>query len=218
MSLAKDLNAICSQGQERMPPNALAAIQGSIEDLSRSGIVERSLKVGDQVSDFELPNAVGQMVGLYETLQGGSAVITFYRGGWCPFCSAELEAYQGAIDGIRALGATLFAISPQLPDQSLSMAEKQNLTFEVLSDIHNDVARQFGIVYHVQDELQAVYEDLGLDLPAFNGDDSFDLPVPATYVVDTSGMVRLSFVDPDYTRRLDPTDVLSVLQTLQKAA
>jgi len=97
------------------------------------------------------------------------------------------------------------------------MTEKQDLTFEVLSDIHNDVARQFGIVYHVQDELQAVYEDLGLDLPAFNGDDSFDLPVPATFVVDAGGVIRLAFVDPDYTRRLDPTDVLSVLRSLQKA-
>ncbi|MDP6041333.1 MAG: peroxiredoxin-like family protein [Candidatus Latescibacteria bacterium] len=217
MSLAKDLDTIRSQGQVGMPSDALAAIQDSVKDLSRSGIVARSLKVGDQVADFELPNAVGQTVGLYETLKEGPVVITFYRGGWCPFCSAELEAYQGVIDGIRALGATLFAVSPQLPDQSLSMTEKQDLTFEVLSDIHNDVARQFGIVYHVQDELQAVYEDLGLDLPAFNGDDSFDLPVPATFVVDAGGVIRLAFVDPDYTRRLDPTDVLSVLRSLQKA-
>ena len=99
----------------------------------------------------------------------------------------------------------------------MTTTQKENLTFEVLSDVHNDVAREFGIVYHVQDEMQALYADLGLDLPAFNGDNSFDLPVPATFVIDTGGTIRMAFVDPDYTHRLEPTEVLSVLRTLQSA-
>lgn len=215
MSLTAELDVLRDGATKRMPSEALNAIQESIEDLSRSGIDARSLKVGDVVSDFELPNAVGKMVQLKTLLDKGPVVVTFYRGGWCPFCSAELQAYEQVFEEIGKLGATVVAISPQTPDNSLTMTEKEELTFEVLSDVHNEVARTFGIVYHVQDELQSLYEDLGLDLPAFNGDSSFDLPVPATYVIDKVGMVRLAFVDPDYTRRLDPSDVLSVLRSLR---
>jgi len=218
MSLTTELDVLREGTTSKMPSEALGVIKHSIEDLSRAGIVARSLKVGDIVSDFELPNAVGKKVRLKTLLNDGPVVATFYRGGWCPFCSAELQAYENVFEEIKKLGATVMAISPQTPDNSLTTAEKQNLTFEVLSDVSNDVARQFGIVYHVQDELQALYADLGLDLPALNGDSSFDLPVPATYVIDQVGMVRLAFVDPDYTRRLDPSDVLSVLRSLRRSA
>jgi peroxiredoxin len=217
MSLTAELDVLREGAISRMPSEALGAIKHSIEDLSRSGIGARSLKVGDFVPDFELPNAVGKRVRLKTLLKDGPVVATFYRGGWCPFCSAELQAYENVFEEIKKLGATVVAISPQTPDNSLTTAEKQNLTFEVLSDVFNDVARQFGIVYHVQDELQALYEDLGLDLPALNGDSSFDLPVPATYVIDQVGMVRMAFVDPDYTRRLDPAEVLSVLRSLRRS-
>lgn len=215
MSLTVELDVLRNDATHKMPSKALGVINESIEDLSRSGIAARSLKVGDVVSDFELPNAVGKKVRLKTLLAQGPVVVTFYRGGWCPFCSAELQAYENVFAEIKNLGATVVAISPQTPDYSLTTAEKQNLTFEVLSDVSNDVARMFGIVYHVHDELQALYADLGLDLPVLNGDSSFDLPVPATYVVDQVGMVRLAFVDPDYTRRLDPSDVLSVLRSLR---
>ena len=218
MSLTTNLDVLRNNVAHKMPSQALGVIKESIEDLSRSGIEARSLKVGDIVSDFELPNAIGKMVRLKTLLAQGPVVVTFYRGGWCPFCSAELQAYENVFAEIKKLGATVVAISPQTPDNSLTTAEKQNLTFEVLSDVFNNVARKFGIVYHVHDELQALYEDLGLDLPALNGDSSFDLPVPATYVIDQAGMVRLAFVDPDYTRRLDPSDVLSVLRSLQRVA
>lgn len=193
----------------------LTVVARERENLSRSGILSRSLKVGDVAPTFSLPNAVGDLVDLEVLLEQGPVVITFYRGRWCPFCSEELQAYESILEGILKLGATVVAISPQTPDNSLTTVEKQNLTFEVLSDVHNVVAKKFGIVYHVQDEMQALYADLGLDIPAFNGDESFDLPVPATYVIDTQRTVRLAFVDPDYTRRVDPTAVLSVLQSLK---
>ncbi len=120
-------------------------------------------------------------------------------------------------EGIRALGATLVAISPEKLDQAHPTAEDQELEYVVLSDPHNAAARKFGIVYHVQDELQMLYEELGLNLPERNGDLSYELPVPATYVVDQQGMIRLAFVDSDYTRRQDPVEVLSVLRDLQAA-
>jgi peroxiredoxin len=218
MSLTAELDVLREGSGLQMPPKALMTFQDSIEDLSRSGIVARSLKVGDVAPDFLLPNAVGENVQFSNVLENGPVVLTFYRGGWCPFCSAELQAYENVLGGIQRLGATVVAISPQTPDNSMTTAEKENLTFDVLSDVQNEVARKFGIVYHVQDELQALYADLGLDLPAFNGDTSFDLPVPATFVIDADRMIHLAFVDPDYTRRLDPTEVLSVLRKLQMAA
>ncbi len=197
MSLARELDAIRTEGERLMPPETVATMHEAVQDLSRSGILDRSLKVGDRVPGFILPNAVGQDVRLYDLIENGPVVISFYRGEWCSFCTAELQAFQATLPAIRAVGATLVAISPQTPDHSLSTAEKQNLTFEVLSDVGNRIARQFGIVFHLADEMQALFTDLGLDLPEYTGDETFDLPVPATYVVDTEGIIRLAFVDPD---------------------
>lgn len=218
MSFTAKLDALRQASVSQMPDEAMHTMQGSIENLSRSGILDRSLKVGDRAPDFVLPNALEQDVHLRTLLKKGPVVVIFYRGRWCPFCSAELQAYESVLKGIEDLGATLVAISPQTPDQSLTTQEKQNLTFEVLSDVHNELAQKFGIVYHVQDEIQALYVALGLDLPEYNGDHSFDLPVPATYVIDQQGIIKLAFVDPDYTRRADPAEVLSVLQTLNTQA
>jgi len=121
---------------------------------------------------------------------------------------------QRALPEIEALGATLVTVSPQLPDNSLSMADKLDLTFEVLSDVGNRVAREFGLVYTLPAEMRSIYQDFGIDLPAANGDESFELPVPATYVIDRSWIIRLAFVDIDYTKRLDPEEILAALTKL----
>ena len=121
---------------------------------------------------------------------------------------------QRALPEIEALGATLVTVSPQLPDNSLSTAEKLDLTFEVLSDVGNRVAREFGLVFTLPAEMRSIYVDFGIDLPATNGDQSFELPVPATYLIDRSGIIRLAFVDIDYTKRLDPEEILAALTKL----
>jgi peroxiredoxin len=121
---------------------------------------------------------------------------------------------QRALPEIEALGAQLVTVSPQLPDNSLSTAEKLDLTFEVLSDVGNGVAREFGLVFTLPEEMRSIYQDFGIDLPGANGDESFELPMPATYVIDKSGIVRLAFVDIDYTRRLDPEDIIDALKKL----
>ena len=121
---------------------------------------------------------------------------------------------QRTLPEIEALGAQLVTVSPQLPDNSLSTAEKLDLTFEVLSDVGNRVAREFGLVFTLPEEMRSIYQDFGIDLPAANGDESFELPMPATYVIDKSGIVRLAFVDIDYTRRLDPDDIIESLKKL----
>ena len=121
---------------------------------------------------------------------------------------------QRALPEIEALGAKLVTVSPQLPDNSLSTAVKLELTFEVLSDVGNKVAREFGLVFTLPEEMQIIYRDFGIDLPAANGDESFELPMPATYVIDRSGIIRLAFVDIDYTKRLDPEDIIAALKNL----
>jgi len=121
---------------------------------------------------------------------------------------------QRALPEIEALGATLVTVSPQLSDNSLSTAEKLDLTFEVLSDEGNRVARDFGLVFTLPAEMRLIYQDFGIDLPAANGDESFELPVPATYVIDRRGIIRLAFVNIDYTKRLDPEEILAALKKL----
>jgi len=121
---------------------------------------------------------------------------------------------QRTLPELEALGAKLITVSPQLPDNSLSTAEKLDLTFEVLSDVGNRVARDFGLVFTLPAEMRSIYQDFGIDLPAANGDESFELPVPATYVIDRSGIIRLTFVDIDYTKRLDPAEILAALKKL----
>ena len=218
MSLTHELDDLRTQMRDETPPEALSTIDRATEDLSRSGILGRSLRVGDSAPDFALPNANGRTIRLGDLLARGPVVVSFYRGTWCPFCNLEMQALQRTLPAIASLGATLAAISPQTPDNSMSAAEKNCLTYEVLSDLGNTVARKFGIVFHLQDELRAIYDEFGLDLSEYNGDETFDLPVPATYVIDPTGTIRLAFVDPDYTRRLDPTEILATLRALKAAA
>ncbi|NOR55016.1 MAG: redoxin domain-containing protein, partial [Sulfurovum sp.] len=148
-------------------------------------------------------------------LKDGPLVINFYRGGWCPYCNLELQAFQDVLPQIKELGAQLVAISPNLPDKSLSSIEKHALSFQVLSDVQNKVSRQFGLVYTLDEKLQPLYKQMGIDLPEFNGDESYELPLPATYVVDSKGMIKLAFAPADYTKRLDPNKVIEVLKELR---
>jgi peroxiredoxin len=127
----------------------------------------------------------------------------------------ELRSLQLELPRIKELGATLITVSPQTPDNSLSTAEKLDLEFEVLSDAGNRVARQFGIVYQLPEDLRSVYAGFGIDLPAANGDETFELPLPATYVVDRARKIRMAFVDVDYTKRVDPEEVIAVLAEMR---
>lgn len=119
---------------------------------------------------------------------------------------------QLVLPEIKSLGASLVAISPQLPEKSMSTAKKNSLTFEVLSDVGNRVAREFGLVFTLPERLRPIYQNFGVDLPSSNGDDSFELPIPATYVIDVDGTILHAFVDTDYTKRLEPAEVVEALK------
>jgi peroxiredoxin len=182
--------------------------------LADTGIVQNSLKVGQKAPDFELPNVKGESVNLHSLLEQGPVVLNFYRGGWCPYCNLELNAYNKHLGDIENLGASLVAISPQTPDNSLSTAEKNDLKFEVLSDVGNQTANQFGLVFKVDSSLHEIYTKFGLVIPKFNGDDSWEIPLPGTYVIDKDGTVKYAFANADYTKRAEPDEVIAKLQEL----
>src|SRR6266404_8192805 len=153
-------------------------------ELAASGISQHALKAGDRVPDFRLPDARGDYVRLCDLLAKGPVVLSFYRGGWCPYCNLELRALQKVLPQITALGAQLVAISSQTPDESLSTAEKNELAFPVLSDVGSATAKAFGIAFDLAEELRPIYARFGHALPDKNGDESRVLPIPATYVID----------------------------------
>jgi peroxiredoxin len=152
-------------------------------------------------------------------LKRGPVVVAFYRGGWCPFCNLELRAFQRLLPDIEAAGASLVAISPEKLDDSLSTAEKNSLTFEVLSDVGQKVGRAFRLVYEFSDELKSAYKEFGLDIPAKNGAPSeWALPISATYIIDRDGVITYAYTDADYRDRADPIDILTVLKRTAAAA
>lgn len=212
MELRKQIEAFQKQFLPNVPAETLATMQGATDDLVRSGIAQRSIKEGVQAPDFTLPNARGEAVTLSDVLAKGPAVVTFYRGAWCPYCNLQLRAYQQLVPDLRALGASLVAISPQTPDNSLTTAQQNALEYDVLSDLGNRVARRYRLVFSLAEPLRGLYQQLGIDLPKYNGNDSYELPMPGTFVIDRSGVVRLAFVDADYSHRLEPVAILKALR------
>jgi len=214
MTFADELAEIRRMALQRRGPETMAAYERGVRELQAGGMAGRAAAVGTTAPDFALPDAHGRTVALGSLLARGPLVLTFYRGGWCPYCNLELRAYDRLRDDIRATGADLVAISPEVPDESLSTAEKNALRFDVLSDAGNRVARAYGLVFRLNDELVEIYRRNGNDLERINGDASWELPVPGTFVVGADGRIAGRFVDPDYTRRQDPEEVLALLRRL----
>jgi peroxiredoxin len=195
------------------PEPLLPMIEALVADLSASGSVP-GLAVGDRAPGFTLPGADGNAVALADRLAAGPVVLAFYRGGWCPVCNIELRTLQQRLDDITARGASLVAVSPQGPDDSLDLAERMGLGFDVLSDLDQSVAEAYRIRFRLSGELIRQYTEWGMLLPDLNADRSWDLPVPATFVLDRSGVVRARHVDPDYRQRIDPDDVIAALDAV----
>ncbi len=217
MGLKQELDAFKAQFAQTAPAGRFALYTAKIEELRQSFARDNAITEGDIAPDFSLPDAKGGSVTLSALLAQGPTVITFYRGGWCPYCNIQLRAYQAILPQIAAAGASLVAISPQAPDRTLSTAETNALTFYVLSDLENRVARSFGLVYSLPEEIRAALRSVNKALPEINGDDSWELPVPSTYVVTGNGRVTLAHIDVDYTQRLEPEEILAALRS-RKAA
>ena len=213
--LQQQIDEFIAEGASWLPTNLLQDLLRPIGQLMNSGAAENALKEGAQASDFTLPNARGNAVTLSHLLTQGPVIMTFHRGQWCPYCHLTLRAYQQALPYMQARRASLVAISPQTPHHSRAMAEKLKLTFALLSDMGNQVARQFGLVFTLDEAVHGSYKQVGADLPMFNGQDSWDLPMAGTFLIDQRGTVRLAFVHPDFTRRLDPSVIIARLNELE---
>lgn len=214
MALAEELADRAAQGRTRLPNETQEMYERALAALDSSGITDRALGEGDTAPDFELPNAVGERVRLSDLLSSGPVILSFYRGQWCPFCNLELRALQRAITDIESAGATLVAVSPNTPDTSLTTVEKHSLTFPVLSDHDNLVAKQFNLVYEMTAENIENYREKGRDIPAMNGTDKWELPIPATYVINSDRVIRYSFVDTNHRVRGEPSEVVAVAARL----
>jgi peroxiredoxin len=217
MGLEQELSDFRAEFGRTAPAGRAALYSSKVDELRARFPLQDALAVGSEAPDFTLPNAHGHPVSLFQALLKGPVVVTFYRGGWCPYCNIQLRAYQRALPEIAALGGQIIAISPQLPDGSLSAAEKNALEFDVLSDAHNTVARTFGLVYALAEELRAAMLSNDKALPTINGDSSWELPLPATFVIGIDRRVKLAFVDVDYRNRLDPEAILAALRSLAPA-
>lgn len=214
-SLSDQLGETVGAFMSSLPEDDAQIVGASFEKLHRSHTGESAIAVGEIAPNFTLLDATGKAVNLRSKLNEGPLVLSFYRGGWCPFCNLELQALQALLPEIKALGANLIGISPETPDTSMTTVEKQQLQFDVLSDVGNNTARDYGLIFTVYEEMRPLYLKWGLDVPASNGDDSWELPVPATYVIDTNGVARTAHVDKDYTKRMEPEQVLTALRNLK---
>jgi peroxiredoxin len=229
MSLQLQLDALTAKLRAMVPAERLAVVDLAAEELIHSGLADRALKAGDQAPSFELPDGDGMLWRSDDLLRpftpkagangallrGGPLVIVFFRGRWCAYCNAQLAALQEIHSQIAEGGASLVAISPQTQKHSYLTRDMHKLRFPVLSDQVNQVARKFGLVYRLSPELQAMYESIMTKLPGYSGDQSWELPLAATYVVQPDGRILWARVDADWRKRPEPEEILEALHATQ---
>jgi peroxiredoxin len=188
-----------------------------VKHLTAAATAEGALKPGDVFPEFALPDLDGRFALLSELLDRGPLVINFYRGRWCPFCSATVEAMSAAAPAITAAGATVIGISPELGNLSFTENRARSLNFRMLCDLDNGVALQCGLVFRLTDDLIADYLADGLDLAQVYGNGSWFLPIPASYIVMPDGSIGRAYVNPDFRYRMDPEEILRAVVDLSDA-
>ncbi|CAM2938903.1 peroxiredoxin-like family protein [Pseudoalteromonas distincta] len=213
MSLKAQIDAYNVQKDAKLPADVLALMNTTNEELIAQHIKDNALQVGQKVENFSLANHKGENIEFADLLKKGPVIISFYRGGWCPYCNLELKALNDYLPQFKTQSAQLVAISPQLPDETLSTAQKNDLEFDVLSDVSNKVAEQFGLLFTLDERIQALYTQFGINFEHYYGDKSFKLPLPATYVINQDGVITYAFLSEDYTLRAEPIDVMAALES-----
>ncbi|MGP9435866.1 peroxiredoxin-like family protein [Ewingella sp. AOP8-B2-18] len=194
------------------PPEIHPIMARATAELIASGQAERAVKVGDRAPAFLLQDENNQPISSAELLAKGPLVVTFYRGAWCPYCNMELQAINEVLPEIQALNGSVVAISPQTQPNSRKVVRNNQLSFPVLSDVNGEIAAAFGLRFRLPDYLIELYANLKNDLPLINDDPSWTLPMPARYVIGQDGVVLYAEINPDYTQRPDPSELLPVLK------
>lgn len=219
MSLQAKLDAFKADFEAGKPPysvphSVIETMHRATDELVASGAAEYVLKVGDKAPSFTLVDPDRNSVSLAGLLARGPVVVSFYRGVWCPYCNMDLQALQATLPEFERRGAKLVAISPQTPVNSRKSVRQNSLSFPILSDPHNDVAAAFGLRFALPDYLVELYKSLKNDLPNFNGDPSWTLPMPARFVIAPDGTIIYAEVNPDYTQRPEPKEMFPALDSL----
>jgi peroxiredoxin len=218
MTLQIELNTFRAGWETRVGENIARLIAGDINDLRASGILDHAAKAGDIFPVTKnLRDPMNALFDLQALIATKPVILTFYRGGWCPYCNLELRIYQALLADIHAAGAALVAVSPELPDHSLSTIEKNDLSFSVLSDVGGELASVLGIRFTLSEAVKPFYEKAGHALPERNGDGVWALPMPATFVIEKGGRIAKTFIEPDYRKRLDPNDALTAIRAITTA-
>jgi peroxiredoxin len=213
--LTDELAALRAERLAATPTELSEVSREAVKMLRPHGWGADVIRPGTKAPEFSLPDQNGETVHLSGLLNAGHVILTFYRGSWCPFCNLELRAFQRSLPRIRELGANLVAVSPELPDRSLTLVERHALEFPVLSDRENVVAKKYGIVFRLGGEHLRLLKERGQDLMQINGKEgAAELPVPATFIINKSGVVAVTCVDPDHTYRVDPDDLIEYLESL----
>jgi peroxiredoxin len=211
----KELQEFVEKSSRTQPKEIQRIYEEGIEAIGKSGVLDTALKVGDRAPDFELPDTLGKTFKFSDLPARGPIVLTWYRGGWCPYCNIALRGFHKALPEIQAAGATLVAVSPEIPESAMNTVQKNQLGFPLLSDHQNKVARAFGIAYKVPDAVVETLKKSGRDLARINGSDSGELPLAVTYVIDTDRVIRYAFLDTNYRKRAEPADVIAALKQLK---
>ncbi|RAH72495.1 peroxiredoxin-like family protein [Aspergillus aculeatinus CBS 121060] len=214
MSLQASLQSAYADFQKAAPAPVIDTFNSGVQALQDSFDASKAIQPGQKLPDFTLKDATGNEVTSASLQAKGPLLLSFYRGEWCPFCNLELRALQSRLPEFTAAGVTLAAVSPHLPDTSLSVAEKHALEFPVLSDVGNQLARQLGIVWKQPEAFGPILAGFGVDWENKYGDQSLEVPIPATVLVGADGLVRNVFLDPDYTKRLEPETALQWVRAL----
>lgn len=216
--LAAELDGMRQGFNASAPADVKEAFEQGVRDVDAMGLTRTSVQVGQKAPGFELPNATGGTTKLADALAKGPVVVTFYRGGWCPYCNVQLDAMAQRMPEMKALGASVFAISPENPEKALVTRDKGNLPFDVLSDHGNEVAGKFGIAYELPEVVKGKLKGR-VDFDGYNGADvGAELPLAATYVIAPDGTVAWSYVESDYRVRAEPEDVIVALKAVAAKA
>ncbi|WP_299320819.1 peroxiredoxin-like family protein [uncultured Maribacter sp.] len=213
-SLKEQTDAKIAAGRSAKP-EFMKGVDDVINEAKAFERGNNAIKIGQEAPKFELPNPIGKMISLDSLLEKGTVVVTFYRGDWCPYCNLQLRALQARLSEIHALGATLVAISPQVPDGSLTKSEISEMDFIVLSDQNAKVASEYGVAWEVPDFLlDHMRVDRNLDLESINNGNGSVLPIPATFILGKDGVVKWSYVNVDYRTRSEPEEIIETLNKL----
>lgn len=223
MTLQSKLDAFKADFEAGKPPynaprSVIEIMHRATAELKASGLAERARKVGDRAPAFTLKDSEGNVFSSDDMLRKGPLIVSFYRGVWCPYCNMELQALQSALAELEKHGAKLVAISPQTAPNSRKSISQNGLTFPILSDVRGEVGEAFGLRFKLPDYLIELYKSFKNDLPILNDDPAWTLPMPARYVIGQDGTLLYAEVNPDYTRRPEPVDMLPALRKAAKMA